>query len=144
MLIVLRADDHGEGGTFALYARVARVAKLPTPVATEQEYDTNLARFGAKMEKGVRPSIATHVRPLPPPPCSPHQKSPLTLHMSPGPQCTDCCHHAPGGGGRGLSMSGHAVSVAMHEGQPTQGGAFGLQKALASHAHAHMHRPVKR
>ena len=40
------------------------MAKLPTPVATEQEYDTNLARFGTKMDNGVRPSIATHVRRL--------------------------------------------------------------------------------
>ncbi|EIE21883.1 potassium transporter [Coccomyxa subellipsoidea C-169] len=60
VFIVLRADDQGEGGTFALYARLARVARLPTPTATEQEYDTNLARFGTKIEGGVKPSIATH------------------------------------------------------------------------------------
>ncbi|BDA46994.1 Potassium transporter 5 [Coccomyxa sp. Obi] len=61
VFIVLRADDNGEGGTFALYARLARVARLPTPTATEQEYDTNLARYGTKIEGGVKPSIATHV-----------------------------------------------------------------------------------
>ncbi|KAK9918504.1 hypothetical protein WJX75_004557 [Coccomyxa subellipsoidea] len=61
VFIVLRADDQGEGGTFALYARLARVARLPTPTATEQEYDTNLARYGTKMEGGVKPSVATHV-----------------------------------------------------------------------------------
>ena len=66
VVIVLRADDHGEGGTFALYARLARVARLPTPTATEAEYNTQLARVGAKLAGGVRPGVATHVRSLPP------------------------------------------------------------------------------
>lgn len=49
------------GGTFALYARIARVAKLPTPTATEQEFDTNLSRFGTKLTAGVKPSLSTYV-----------------------------------------------------------------------------------
>ena len=51
------------GGTFALYARLARCCKLPTPTATEQEFDTNLNRYGTKLEKGARPSIGTFVSP---------------------------------------------------------------------------------
>ena len=50
------------GGTFALYARLARCCKLPTPTATEQEFDTNLTRYGTKLEKGARASIGTYVR----------------------------------------------------------------------------------
>lgn len=49
------------GGTFALYARIARVAKLPTPTATEQEFDTNLSRYGTKLATGVKPNLSTYV-----------------------------------------------------------------------------------
>ena len=59
------------GGTFALYARLARSCKLPTPIATEQEFDTNLMRYGTKLEKGVRPSLGTYVSTLPPFPAVP-------------------------------------------------------------------------
>ena len=52
------------GGTFALYARLARCCKLPTPTATEQEFDTNLMRYGTKLEKGARPSLGTYVSTL--------------------------------------------------------------------------------
>lgn len=52
------------GGTFALYARLARSCKLPTPIATEQEFDTNLMRYGTKLEKGARPSLGTYVSTL--------------------------------------------------------------------------------
>ena len=48
-----------------MYARLARCCKLPTPTATEQEFDTNLVRYGTKLEKGARPSIGTYVRVLP-------------------------------------------------------------------------------
>ena len=50
------------GGTFALYARLARCCKLPTPIATEQEFDTNLTRYGTKLEKGARASVGNYVR----------------------------------------------------------------------------------
>ncbi len=50
------------GGTFALYARLARCCKLPTPTATEQEFDTNLTRYGTKLEKGAKASVGNYVR----------------------------------------------------------------------------------
>jgi hypothetical protein len=52
------------GGTFALYARLARCCKLPTPTATEQEFDTNLTRYGTKLEKGAKASVGNYVRVL--------------------------------------------------------------------------------
>ena len=66
-------DPRRAGGTFALYARLARSCKLPIPTATEQEFDTNLTRYGTKLEKGARPSLGTFVR-------TPYSICSLTCH----------------------------------------------------------------
>jgi KUP system potassium uptake protein len=46
MLIVLTADDHGEGGTFALYSLIARHAHIATPATgTPNSSDMVLSRY---------------------------------------------------------------------------------------------------
>jgi hypothetical protein len=45
ILIVLTADDHGEGGTFALYSLIARHAHIPTPSGSPNASDLHLSRY---------------------------------------------------------------------------------------------------
>ncbi|KAK1437248.1 hypothetical protein QVD17_03037 [Tagetes erecta] len=60
VVIVLRANDHGDGGTFALYSKLCRYAKVGL-IPSEQPEDREVSNFQLELP-GKRNTISTKVK----------------------------------------------------------------------------------